>query len=246
MTKQVVLVTGASRGIGAAIMHHLAADNRLIIGTATSDEGAQKISKNCQANNIQGAGYVFNLNQPETIDEMLLHCQQELGALPSILINNAGITKDNLSMRMKSEEWSTVLETNLTAVFQLTQKLLKPMIKNRWGRVINIGSVIGSTGNPGQANYAAAKSGLLGLSMSLASEVAARNITINTISPGFIETDMTKKLNDAQRQAIIEKVPMRRIGEPDDVASLVRFLASDEASYITGGNFHVNGGMFMA
>lgn len=243
LKNKVALVTGASRGIGAAIALALAKQGALVGGTATTASGAEKISQAFQAEGLQGKGLVLNLNDDRSIKNLMteLPC---IG-LPNIVINNAGITRDNLLLRMKVDEWNAVLETNLSAVFRLTQLCLKPMLKARYGRIINIASIVGCTGNPGQANYAAAKAGLIGFTKALAQEVATRHITANVVAPGFIETDMTRQLNESQRTVLLEKIPAKRLGSAQDIANACVFLASDWASYITGNTLHVNGGMYM-
>ena len=233
------LVTGASRGIGAAIAQAMAAAGAYVVGTATSAAGAQSIGERLGE---RGEGRVLNLAEPTSISELV----ETLGdKAPAILVNNAGITRDNLLLRMKDEDWDAVINTNLTGVFQLTRQLLRPMMKQRFGRVISISSVVGAIGNPGQANYAAAKAGLGGFTRSLARELGARGVTANVIAPGFIETDMTAALNEAQRSAMLSQVPTGALGQPEDIAAAAVFLASDAATYITGTTLHVNGGMFM-
>lgn len=238
---QVALVTGASRGIGQAIAKRLIQQGAFVLGTATSEQGAQAISDYLGE---QGRGLVLNVTELASIDAVLKQINDEFGRL-DILINNAGITRDNLLMRMKEEEWHSILETNLTAVFRLSKAVLRGMMKQRYGRIINVGSVVGTMGNAGQANYAAAKAGVIGFTKSMAREVASRGITVNTVSPGFIETDMTKALTDDQRTATLAQVPAGRLGDPSEIAAAVAFLASKEAGYITGETLHVNGGMYM-
>lgn len=238
---KVVLVTGASRGIGKAIAEKLVAMGAKVAGTATSQSGADNISAYLGDN---GKGYALNVTEMDSITEVLAAIKADLGDI-DILVNNAGITKDNLMMRMKEEEWGDILDTNLTSIFRLSKAVLRPMMKKRHGRIINIGSVVGTMGNAGQANYAAAKAGVIGFSKSLAREVASRGITVNVIAPGFIDTDMTKALDEGQRKAISDQVPADRLGEPEEIASTVAFLASQEAAYITGETIHVNGGMYM-
>ncbi len=242
---KVALVTGASRGIGAAIADELGRQGAKTVGTATSEQGADKITQRFKQQNIDGYGIILNVNDPDGISDALKTMQEKEGA-PDILVNNAGITRDNLILRMKEDEWSDIIETNLTAIFRLSKTFLKPMIKKRWGRIISISSVVGTTGNPGQANYAAAKAGMLGFSKSLAQEIAVRNVTVNVVSPGFIDTEMTQCLNEQQREAILSHVPMQRLGRPEDIAKTVAFLASDDAAYITGETIHVNGGLYMS
>lgn len=238
---QVALVTGASRGIGQAIAKRLIQQGAFVLGTATSEQGAQAISDYLGE---QGRGLILNVTELASIDAVLKQINDEFGRL-DILINNAGITRDNLLMRMKEDEWHSILETNLTAVFRLSKAVLRGMMKQRYGRIINVGSVVGTMGNAGQANYAAAKAGVIGFTKSMAREVASRGITVNTVSPGFIETDMTKALTDDQRTATLAQVPAGRLGDPSEIAAAVAFLASKEAGYITGETLHVNGGMYM-
>ncbi|AWL12024.1 3-oxoacyl-[acyl-carrier-protein] reductase [Saliniradius amylolyticus] len=239
---QIALVTGASRGIGKAIAQALAEQGATVIGTATSEKGAQSISDYLDG---KGKGMVLNVNDEGQPDALLKDIKAEFGD-PQILVNNAGITRDNLMMRMKDDEWDSIIQTNLTAIFRLSKAVLRGMMKKRQGRIISIGSVVGSAGNPGQANYAAAKAGVIGFSKSLAREVASRGVTVNVVAPGFIDTDMTKALNDEQREAIFKDVPANRLGQPEEIASTVAFLASPGAAYITGETIHVNGGMYMS
>ncbi|WP_241581539.1 3-oxoacyl-ACP reductase FabG [Rosenbergiella nectarea] len=238
---KIALVTGASRGIGRAIAEKLVAGGATVIGTATSDNGAEAISAYL---GDKGKGLVLNVTDAASIDTVLQQIRAEFGEI-DILVNNAGVTRDNLLMRMKDDEWQDILDTNLTSVFRLSKAVLRAMMKKRMGRIITIGSVVGTMGNAGQANYAAAKAGLIGFSKSLAREVASRGITVNVVAPGFIETDMTRALNEEQRSGILAEVPAARLGEPQEIANAVAFLASDEASYITGETLHVNGGMYM-
>ena len=238
---QVAIVTGASRGIGAAIARNLADAGALVIGTATSQSGAEDISRTLGQ---QGRGSVLDVSSDESVQSLVQDIQEKEGA-PTIAINNAGITRDNLLLRMKTEEWDEVLTTNLSGVFRISKAVLRGMMKAKTGRIINIASVIGVTGNPGQANYAAAKAGIIGFTKSLAQEVGSRNITVNTIAPGFIDTDMTKVLSEQQRKSILDNVPLGRLGDARDIANAVNFLASPSASYITGETLHVNGGMLM-
>jgi 3-oxoacyl-[acyl-carrier protein] reductase len=244
-SEKVALVTGATRGIGRAIALALAQQGHTVVGTATTAEGAERISAAFAEAGVKGKGVVLNVADAESIDQTIAAINAEFGA-PQIVVNNAGITRDNLMLRMKADEWDDVINTNLSAIFRVTKACLKGMTKARWGRIINISSVVGSMGNPGQANYAAAKAGLEGFSRALAAEIASRNITVNSIAPGFIETDMTQALPEAQRELLLKQVPAGRLGQPEDIASAVAFLASDAASYITGTTLHVNGGMYMA
>ncbi|CNL92864.1 3-oxoacyl-ACP reductase FabG [Yersinia proxima] len=238
---KIALVTGASRGIGRAVAELLAERGARVIGTATSEEGAGAISAYLGA---QGKGLMLNVVDPASIESVLATIRAEFGEV-DILVNNAGITRDNLLMRMKDDEWQDIIDTDLTSVFRLSKAVLRAMMKKRFGRIITIGSVVGTMGNAGQVNYAAAKAGLIGFSKSLAREVASRGITVNVVAPGFIETDMTKALTDDQRAGILAQVPASRLGEAKEIASAVAFLASDEAGYISGETLHVNGGMYM-
>ncbi|MDP1539335.1 MAG: 3-oxoacyl-ACP reductase FabG [Moraxellaceae bacterium] len=242
---KVALVTGATRGIGRAIALKLGAMGAVVVGTATSQSGADSISAAFAEAGIAGAGMVLNVSQPETIDAVMTEITERFGPA-LIIVNNAGITRDNLMLRMKEEEWDDVISTNLTSIFRVSKAALRGMTKARWGRIINISSVVGTMGNPGQANYAAAKAGLEGFGRALAAEVASRNITVNAVAPGFIETDMTYALPEAQREKLLGAVPAGRLGQPEDIAAAVAFLASSEASYVTGTTLHVNGGMYMA
>lgn len=238
---QVALVTGASRGIGAAIASAIAAQGAMVIGTATSEKGAAAIGASLGAN---GRGLVLDVSSDDSVAAALADIQSAEGA-PTIVVNNAGITRDNLLLRMKTEEWQDVLATNLSGVFRVSKGTLRGMMKAKRGRIINIASVIGLMGNPGQANYAAAKAGIIGFSKSLAREVGSRNITVNVVAPGFIDTDMTRVLPEEQRDAMLNQVPLGRLGDANDIAAAVVFLASDGAAYITGETLHVNGGMLM-
>ncbi len=237
---KVALVTGASRGIGKAIANQLQALGATVIGTATSTNGAANISEYLGENN----GQVLNVTEIDSITTLFDHIKKTHGGI-DILVNNAGITRDNLMMRMKDDEWDDIINTNLSSVFRISKAALRPMMKKRFGRIINIGSVVGSMGNAGQVNYSAAKAGLLGFTKSLAREVASRGITVNTVAPGFIDTDMTKTLTEEQKEGIFSQVPANRLGKPEEIASTVAFLASDAAAYITGETIHVNGGMYM-
>lgn len=246
LDKQVALVTGASRGIGKAIAQELARRGATVIGTATSEAGAQAISDYLHAVRPEaGRGKVLNVNQAGQSSNLVDEITKEFGSL-SILVNNAGITQDQLAMRMKDEEWDAVITTNLTAVAQLSRAVLRGMMKAKHGRIINITSVVGSAGNPGQMNYAAAKAGVAGMSRALAREIGSRNITVNCVAPGFIDTDMTRALTEQQVAALLQQIPAGRFGLPEDIAAAVAFLASNEASYITGTTLHVNGGMYMS
>ena len=241
---KVALVTGASRGIGRGIATALARAGAVVIGTATSEAGATAVSQDFAAQGLNGSGAVLNVNDRDQIDAVLAAIQRDHGD-PAILINNAGITRDNLLVRMKDLEWDETLSTNLTAIYRLSKAVLRGMMKARYGRIINITSVVGATGNAGQTNYAAAKSGVVGFSKALAREVGSRNITVNCIAPGFIETDMTRALSEEQRKSLLAQIPLARLGDAEDVAHAVLFLASPAASYITGCTVHVNGGMYM-
>lgn len=238
---KVALVTGASRGIGKAIAQKLQESGAIVIGTATSESGAQKIAEYLGET---GMSCVLDVSNQESIDAMYAEVKSAHGDV-EILVNNAGITGDNLMMRMKQDEWDSIIDVNLNSIFRMTKPVLRTMMKKRSGRIINIGSVVGSSGNPGQANYCAAKAGILGFSKSLAKEVASRGVTVNVVAPGFIETDMTEKLNEAQHEKILKDVPAERLGQASEIAAAVVFLASSEAAYITGETLHVNGGLFM-
>ena len=237
---KVILVTGASRGIGKAIATQLKTLGGTVIGTATSEHGASNISEYLG----EGQGLVLNVTDDASISAMFDLIKEKYGAV-DVLVNNAGITRDNLMMRMKDDEWNDIIETNLTSVFKISKAVLRAMMKKRQGRIINIGSVVGTMGNAGQVNYATAKAGLIGFTKSLAREVASRGITVNTVSPGFIDTDMTQTLTDEQKEGIFAQVPANRLGKPEEIANAVAFLASDSAAYITGETLHVNGGMYM-
>ena len=239
---KIALVTGASRGIGKAIATQLAQQGATVIGTATRENGAQAISD--YLSEFGGKGFALNVTDKESVDTTIKAINEAHGGI-DILVNNAGITRDNLLMRMKDDEWQDIIDTNLTSIFTLSKAVLRGMMKKRFGRIVNIGSVVGSAGNAGQANYAAAKAGVIGFSKSMAREVASRGITINVVAPGFIDTDMTKALTDDQKEAIFKDIPANRLGEPDEIAATVAFLVSDGAAYITGETIHVNGGMYM-
>lgn len=241
MQQKIALVTGATRGIGRAIAEELSAKGAFVIGTATSEKGAEAISAYLGEN---GKGLVLNVADVESIEQVLAQIKADVGDI-DILVNNAGITRDNLLMRMKDEEWFDIIQTNLTSVYRLSKAMLRTMMKKRFGRIITIGSVVGSMGNAGQTNYCAAKAGLVGFSKSLAKEVASRGITVNVVAPGFIATDMTEELTEDQKQAILSQIPAGQLGQAKDIAKAVAFLASDDAGYITGETIHVNGGLYM-
>jgi 3-oxoacyl-[acyl-carrier protein] reductase len=241
---QIALVTGASRGIGQAIALELGRQGAQVIGTATSNGGAEKIGQILKDNNLAGRGIVLDVNSTDSIAAAVSELEKS-GATPTILVNNAGITRDNLLLRMTEEEWDAILDTNLKSVYRMTKACLRAMTKARWGRIISISSVVGAMGNAGQANYAAAKAGLIGFTKALAREVGSRNITVNAVAPGFIDTDMTRKLPDAQREALLKQIPLGRLGRAEEIAQAVAFLASPQAGYITGTTLHVNGGMYM-
>jgi 3-oxoacyl-[acyl-carrier protein] reductase len=242
---KVALVTGASRGIGRAIAERLCEENFTVIGTATSDAGAQSISTYLKKLGNGGRGMKLNVTNDDSVAEVVKAVGADFGA-PLVLVNNAGITKDNLLMRMKAEEWSDVVDTNLNALYRLSKACLRGMTKARWGRIINITSVVGSMGNPGQTNYAATKAGAEGFSRALAREIGARSVTVNCIAPGFIETDMTSELSEDQKNAMLGQVPLGRLGAPEEIGALAAFLCSEAAGYITGETVHINGGMYMS
>ena len=242
---KVALVTGATRGIGQAIALELGRLGATVIGTATSESGASRISESLKANGIEGTGLVLNVADNASVTAALEQIQQQYGA-PAILVNNAGITRDNLMLRMKDDEWFDVIDTNLNSLFRLSKAVLRGMTKARWGRIISIGSVVGAMGNVGQANYAAAKAGLEGFTRALAREVGSRAITVNAVAPGFIDTDMTRELPDAQREALLTQIPLGRLGQAEEIAKVVAFLATDSAAYVTGATVPVNGGMYMS
>ncbi len=245
LSNEIALVTGASRGIGQAIATALGSRGATVIGTATSAGGAQGITDSFAAGGIKGAGKVLNVTDPVSIESLIKGIQAEYAA-PTILVNNAGITRDNLLMRMKDDEWNDVIETNLTSAFRMSKACLRGMMKAKHGRIINITSVIGATGNPGQSNYAATKAGVIGFTKSLAREIGSRGITVNAVAPGFIDTDMTRALPEEQRDELLKQIALGKLGAVEDVASAVVFLASADAAYITGETIHVNGGMYMS
>jgi len=245
LDNQVALVTGASRGIGRAIAESLGNAGATVIGTATSEAGAQAISAGLKEQGIKGAGMMLDVAQQDSIDAVLKQIAEQFSA-PTILVNNAGITRDNLLMRMKPDEWDDIINTNLSSVYRMSKACLRAMMKARFGRIISIASVVGVTGNAGQANYAAAKAGIIGFSKSLAQEIGSRGITVNSVAPGFIDTDMTSSLPDEQKEALLSQIPAGRLGQADEIAAAVAFLASQQASYITGETIHVNGGMYMS
>jgi 3-oxoacyl-[acyl-carrier protein] reductase len=243
---KIALVTGASRGIGKAIALKLAHDGYHVVGTATTESGAKNIQSYFDEAGVKGDGMTLDISNKDTVEPFLEQLEATCGSTPAILINNAGITRDNLLLRMDDEEWDSVLETNLSGLFRLTKACIKTMFRARWGRIVNVSSVVASMGNAGQTNYATTKAGILGFTRSLACEIASRNITVNAVSPGFIDTDMTKGLPDLVAQEMLKRVPMKKLGQPEDVANAVAFLVSDGAAYITGENIHVNGGLYMA
>jgi 3-oxoacyl-[acyl-carrier protein] reductase len=242
---KVALVTGASRGIGRSIALTLGAAGATVIGTATTENGAQNISAYLSEAGVSGAGFALNVTDAEQVISVVKAITEQYGA-PLILVNNAGITRDNIMLRMKEDEWSSVIDTNLNAVYRVAKACLRGMTKARWGRIINISSVVGSMGNAGQANYAATKAGVEGFSRALASELGSRSVTVNSVAPGFIDTDMTSGLPDQQKEALLTQIPLARLGQPEEIAAVVGFLAGESGSYITGETIHVNGGMYMA
>ncbi len=242
---KVALVTGASRGIGRAIAQQLAADGYIVVGTATSDGGAQQITAYLQDAGNAGCGMTLNVGDPGSVDAVIKAITGQYGA-PLVLVNNAGITRDNILMRMKPEEWSDVIDTNLSALYRVSKACLRGMTKARWGRIVNITSVVGAMGNIGQSNYAATKAGAEGFSRALARELGSRSVTVNCVAPGFIDTDMTRELSDQQRELMLSQIPLGRLGAPEEIAALVAFLCSENAGYITGETVHINGGMHMA
>ena len=240
--RRIALVTGASRGIGKAIAQKLAVDGFTVVGTATSEGGAQQINE--WLSPLGGAGELLNVTSPDSVTEVLARTTERFGA-PLVLVNNAGITRDNILMRMKEDEWSDVIDTNLNAIYRLSKACLRGMTKARWGRIVNVSSVVGRMGNAGQANYAATKAGAEGFTRALAKELGSRAITVNAVAPGFIDTDMTKELSEENRNLMLSQIPLSRLGQPEEIAGTVAFLVSDAASYITGETIHVNGGMYM-
>ena len=244
LDNQVALVTGASRGIGRAIALELARQGATVIGTATSEAGAAGITDYLGSEGLKGKGAVLNVNDAAACDALIDEIVKSHGGI-GVLVNNAGITQDQLAMRMKDEDWLAVIQTNLTSVFRLSRAVLRPMMKARQGRIINITSVVGSVGNPGQMNYSAAKAGVAGMTRSLAAEIGSRNVTVNCVAPGFIDTDMTKALSEEQHASLKTQIPLGRLGQPEDIANAVAFLAGPQAAYITGTTLHVNGGMYM-
>lgn len=242
---KIALVTGATRGIGKAIAQELGRQGAVVIGTATSEAGAQSITEYLQAGSIQGRGLVLDVSSDDSVSSVLKLAVDEIGVI-DIVVNNAGITKDNLMLRMKADEWDSVINTNLSSLYRVTKACLRGMSKKRWGRIISVSSVVASMGNAGQSNYAASKAGMEGFSRALASEIGSRNITVNCVAPGFIDTDMTKNLPDEQKEQLQSKIPLNRLGKPHEIACVVAFLASDAASYVTGEIIQVNGGMYMS
>ncbi|WP_124950013.1 3-oxoacyl-ACP reductase FabG [Sulfuriferula thiophila] len=242
--QKIALVTGASRGIGQAIALELGRQGAIVIGTATSESGAAAITEYLRQAGVAGAGMALEVTDAASVETTIAAIQKDYGDI-AILVNNAGITRDNLLMRMKDDEWDSIIDTNLTSVFRLSRAVLRAMMKARYGRIVNITSVVGAMGNAGQTNYAAAKAGMVGFSKSLAREVGSRNITVNCVAPGFIDTDMTRALPEAQRTALQDHIPLGRLGQVEDIAHAVSFLASSQAGYVTGATLHVNGGMYM-
>ncbi|MEI7866736.1 MAG: 3-oxoacyl-ACP reductase FabG [Candidatus Methylumidiphilus sp.] len=245
MSSQIAVVTGASRGIGRAIAFRLAAAGHFVIGTATTEVSAEAIGKALAEAGLKGVGRTLDVADGEAVESFIKAVTDEFGA-PAILVNNAGITRDNLLMRMKDDDWDAIIQTNLTSVYRLSKAVLRGMTKARFGRIVNITSVVGATGNAGQANYAAAKAGIIGFTKSLAKELGSRNVTVNAVAPGFIDTDMTRSLPEGQKKALLGQIPLGRLGQPEEIAGAVAFLCSPDGGYITGETLHVNGGMFMA
>ncbi len=243
--KKIALVTGASRGIGAAIAESLGKAGMLVIGTATSAGGAEQIGNRLRDLGIEGRGMVLNVTDADSVNQLLETVTRDFGTV-TVLVNNAGITKDNLLMRMSDEEWFDVINTNLSAVYRLSKACLRGMLKARWGRIVNISSIVGAMGNAGQTNYSATKAGVMGFTRSLAKEIGSRSITVNAVAPGFIDTDMTRALPEEQRNALVAGIALARLGQPEEIASVVQFLCSDGAAYITGETIHVNGGLYMS
>jgi 3-oxoacyl-[acyl-carrier protein] reductase len=242
---RVAIVTGASRGIGRAIAEALGRGGATVVGTATTDKGADAIGEHLESAGINGRGMRLDVTDADSVDTVVKTVTAEVG-VPTILVNNAGITRDNLLMRMKDDEWQSILDTNLTSVYRMSKACLRGMMKAKFGRIVNIASVVGASGNPGQTNYAAAKAGIFGFTKSLAREVGSRGITVNSVAPGFIDTDMTRALPDDQKQALLANIPLARLGQAGEIAAVVGFLASEPAGYVTGETIHVNGGMYMA
>ena len=245
LNNQIALITGATRGIGQAIMLELAKEGAYVIGTATSEGGIETINNTLKENKINGSAFVLNVADPDSVAKLVKTLSED-DKTPSILVNNAGVTRDNLLMRMKEDEWDTVIETNLTSIFRMSKAFLRGMMKARYGRIINIGSVVGLTGNPGQVNYCAAKAGMMGFTKSMAQEIGSRGITVNLVAPGFIATDMTDELDESQKEAMLANIPVGRLGKVNDIATAVSFLASEEAGFVTGETLNVNGGMYMS
>ncbi|MCX4029437.1 3-oxoacyl-ACP reductase FabG [Endozoicomonas sp. SM1973] len=245
LTGKVALVTGASRGIGQAIAKALAEAGATVAGTATSEKGAEAITAYLKELGNGGQGFVLDVSDDASVEQSLKNIADTLGGNPLVVVNNAGITRDNILMRMKADEWDSVINTNLTSLYRVSKACLRAMTKARWGRIINVSSVVGSMGNAGQTNYAAAKAGLEGFTRSLARELGARNITVNAVAPGFIDTDMTRELPEAHKETLLGQIPLTRLGQPEEIAAAVKFLASEPAGYITGETLHVNGGMYM-
>jgi 3-oxoacyl-[acyl-carrier protein] reductase len=245
MTDKVALVTGASRGIGKTIAVQLGAMGFSVVGTATTENGAEAISAYLKESGVNGRGLALNVTDPDSVTTVLKTIADEFGA-PTVLVNNAGITRDNILMRMKDDEWNDIIDTNLSSIYRLSKACVRGMTKARWGRIINISSVVGSMGNAGQSNYAAAKAGMEGFSRALARELGSRGITVNSVAPGFIDTDMTKELPEEHKETLVSQIALGRLGQPEEIASVVGFLAGDAGGYITGETIHVNGGMYMA
>lgn len=245
MSSPLAVVTGASRGIGRAIAERLARDGFFVVGTATSDAGASAITVYLEEAGLSGVGRLLNVADPQMIESFIDEVSKEFGT-PAVLVNNAGITRDNLLMRMKDDEWDDIIQTNLTSVFRLSKACMRGMMKARHGRIVNITSVVGATGNAGQTNYAAAKAGIIGFTKSLAKEVGSRGITVNSVAPGFIDTDMTRALSETQREGLLQNIPLGRLGSAKEIAGAVSYLCSEDAAYVTGETLHVNGGMYMA